>query len=99
MLEEDQIKLLNEEKKTLEKEIKTKEEKLRKLKMAELYRRKDDLSNLDELILKWRQASQEILIDLQNALPESKPPIQDLLQTFKIEAKLIGYNETEECFI
>ena len=40
MLEEDQIKLLNEEKKTLEKEIKTKEEKLRKLKMAELYRRK-----------------------------------------------------------
>ena len=59
----------------------------------------DDLSNLDELIIKWKQASQEILVDLQNALPESKPSIPDLLKTFKIEANLIGYNETEECFI
>ena len=38
--EEEQQNLLLEEKRQLEKEIKVKEERLRKLKMAELYRKK-----------------------------------------------------------
>lgn len=59
----------------------------------------DDLNNLGELTEKWRKASQEIIIDLQNALPEPKPSIAALLQSSQIDFDLIHYNETEECFL
>ena len=58
----------------------------------------DDLNNLGELTAKWRQASQEILVDLQNALPEPKPSMADLLRSYQIDFKLMRYNEDEDCF-
>ncbi len=59
----------------------------------------NDLSNLEELITKWRQASQEIIVDLQSALPDPKPSIPDLLRTFQIDEKQLCYNEEDECFV
>jgi len=99
LAEEDQQKLLVDEIASLKQEIMLKEEKLRKLKMAELYSKKDDLSNLAELTAKWRKASQEILVDLQHALPEPKPTIAELLRSYQIDAGLVKYNEDEESFV
>ena len=74
----------------LEKEVKDKEGRLQKLKLAKLYRTKvgvawwvwhsvipvfqNNLPKLDKLIAKWRQVSQEAVEDLISVSTRSPPP-------------------------
>ncbi|XP_036865386.2 swi5-dependent recombination DNA repair protein 1 homolog [Manis javanica] len=57
---------LNEEKSKLVKQIQEKEGLLR-LKLAKMYRSKNDLSRLQLLIKKWRSCSQLLLYELQSS--------------------------------
>lgn len=82
----------------LQKQLKEKEECLRKLKMVKLYRSKNDLSNLDDLIIKWREVSQQVLLDLHQKLPEPKPSLSCLLQHLHIDPTFLRFNSDEEAF-
>eukprot|EP00794_Sanderia_malayensis_P009754 gene9754-10751_t len=83
----------------LQKQVDSGQEKLRKLKMVQLYRKKNDLANLEDLIQKWKTASQEVIVDLQNNLPEPRPTISEMLKSFQIDEGLLNYNQENGDFI
>ncbi|ESO96827.1 hypothetical protein LOTGIDRAFT_115232 [Lottia gigantea] len=89
---------LNEIKLKLSSSVSDKEEKLRKLKMVQMYRKKNDLSKLEVLIQKWRNVSQEAIRDLRQMLPEPKPSLHDLIQHLQIDIKLLKYNSESDDF-
>lgn len=87
-----------EEKQRLLKEISEKEEVLRKLKMVKMYRTKNNLTQLQCLIEKWRGVTQQGLQDLHDALPEPKPSLTELLQHLGVDNNLVKFDPAEETF-
>ncbi|KAJ8402753.1 hypothetical protein AAFF_G00364250 [Aldrovandia affinis] len=84
----------------LKKEVGEKTEKLRRLKMAEMYRSKNDLTQLQCLISKWRRCSQEVLFDLQSVLliDGRKASISQLMDHFGLEDRMLHFERTEDDF-
>lgn len=80
-------------------ELKAKEELLRKLKMVETYRSKNNITELQSLIDKWRTVTQQALQDLHNEMPEPRPSLTDLINHFGIDHKLVQFNSEDETFI
>ncbi|MBN3274445.1 SFR1 protein, partial [Polyodon spathula] len=92
--------LLLEERDRLKKEVREKEETLRRLQMAKMYRAKNDLTELRSLIDKWRSCSQSVLYELQSALSAdgSKLSLTHLIDSLGLEGTLLHYDKTEEDF-
>uniref|UniRef100_UPI00398F6ACA swi5-dependent recombination DNA repair protein 1 homolog isoform X2 n=1 Tax=Pristiophorus japonicus TaxID=55135 RepID=UPI00398F6ACA len=90
---------LLEEKEGLLKEVREKEELLRRLKMVQMYRAKNNLAELGSLIEKWRKSSQSLLYELQVALcTDRKPTLTQLIDSLAVEDRLLHYNRLEEDF-
>ncbi|XP_041065745.1 swi5-dependent recombination DNA repair protein 1 homolog isoform X3 [Carcharodon carcharias] len=90
---------LLEERERLQREVREKEELLRRLKMVQMYRAKNNLAELGSLIEKWRKSSQTLLYELQVALStDSKPTLTQLIDSLAVEDKLLHYNRLEEDF-
>ncbi|XP_071986581.1 swi5-dependent recombination DNA repair protein 1 homolog [Engystomops pustulosus] len=89
-----------QEKKKLLKQIQEKEEHLRRLKMVKLYRSKNNLTELQSLIDKWRESSQLILYEIQRALSaeNKKISLTQLIESCGLDEKLLRYNKAEEDF-
>lgn len=85
-------------KKETQERITRKKEKLRKLKMVEMYRTKNNPEELTGLINKWREVSQEAIQDLRDGMPEPKPKISDLLNHLQLDGKLLNFDFEEESF-
>lgn len=75
------------------------EEKLRKLKMVQLYHSKHDPDKFEKVIEKWRLTVQEALKKLHEILPDPKPELTELINHLQIEHELIGYNKDDESFM
>ncbi|XP_021466888.2 swi5-dependent recombination DNA repair protein 1 homolog [Oncorhynchus mykiss] len=84
----------------LKREVKERTERLRRLKMAKMYRSKNDLTQLRVLIDKWRSCSQAALYELQSDLPIDgrKASISQLIDLFGVEDSILHFNRTEEDF-
>lgn len=80
-------------------ELATKEEIVRKLKLVKLYRSKNDLTELQQLIIDWRTACQNALLDYLDKIPQPKPTIGELLDHLHIDYKLLNYDSELEEFI
>nr|XP_056706168.1 swi5-dependent recombination DNA repair protein 1 homolog [Euleptes europaea] len=91
---------LLEEKMKLVKQIQEKEELLRRLKLVKMYRSKNNPTELQSLIAKWRGSSQTILYELQSALSTDgkKLSITELIDNFGLDDQLLHYIRTEEDF-
>ncbi|KAM4636592.1 swi5-dependent recombination DNA repair protein 1 homolog [Discoglossus pictus] len=89
-----------QERRRLLKQIEEKEDILRRLKMVKLYRSKNNLTELQSLIAKWRKSSQSLLYELQAALSSEnrKISLAELIESYGLDEKLLGYNKTEEDF-
>ncbi|XP_067848439.1 swi5-dependent recombination DNA repair protein 1 homolog [Heptranchias perlo] len=87
------------EKEQLQREVRAKEKVLRRLKMVQMYRAKNNLVELGSLIEKWRKSSQSLLYELQVALStDCKPTLTQLIDTLAVEDRLLHYNRVEEDF-
>ncbi|KAM4033500.1 swi5-dependent recombination DNA repair protein 1 homolog isoform 2-T2 [Anomaloglossus baeobatrachus] len=86
--------------KRFQKQIKEKEEHLRRLKMVKLYRSKNNLTELQSLIDKWRECSQLLLYGIQKSLSAENKQIDltQLMENFGLDEKLLRYNRAEEDF-
>ncbi|KAJ8250347.1 hypothetical protein COCON_G00222690 [Conger conger] len=84
----------------LKKDIREKTEKLRRLNMAKMYRTKNDLTQLQSLIDKWRSCSQAVLFDLQSVLPVDgrKASISHLIDQFGLEDDILHFDRNEDDF-
>ncbi|KAG5266732.1 hypothetical protein AALO_G00235530 [Alosa alosa] len=84
----------------LRREVKEKAETLRRLQMVKMYRKKNDLSQLRTLIVKWRHCAQAALYELQTALPMDgrKASLGQLMDQFGLEDRLLHYDRTEDDF-
>ncbi|XP_062987635.1 swi5-dependent recombination DNA repair protein 1 homolog [Elgaria multicarinata webbii] len=89
-----------EEKMILVKQIQEKEELLRRLKLVKMYRSKNNPTELQSLISKWRKSSQAMLYELQSALStdNKKLSLTQLIDNFGLDDQLLHYNRTEEDF-
>ncbi|NXJ12497.1 SFR1 protein, partial [Odontophorus gujanensis] len=90
-----------EEKVRLMKQVEEKEELLRRLKLVKMYRSKNNLSELQALIVKWRSSTQLMLYELQSAFSADgkKVSLSQLIDTFGLEDQLLHYNRTEDDFV
>ncbi|XP_069719953.1 swi5-dependent recombination DNA repair protein 1 homolog isoform X3 [Phaenicophaeus curvirostris] len=90
-----------EEKARLLKQVQEKEELLRRLKMVKMYRSKNNLSELQALIVKWRNSTQLMLYELQSAFSADgkKVSLTQLIDSFGLEDQLLHYSRTEEDFV
>lgn len=90
-----------EEKVKLEKQVQEKEELLRRLRLVKMYRSKNNLSELQALIVKWRSSTQLMLYELQSAFSADgkKVSLTQLIDTFGLEDQLLHYSRTEEDFV
>ncbi|XP_046864889.1 swi5-dependent recombination DNA repair protein 1 homolog [Xenia sp. Carnegie-2017] len=92
-------KISRNEKKELELELKKKEDILRKLKLVKMFRTKNSLSDLDNLITKWRAISQESAKDLYEKFnQEEMMSMGEFLNGLRVKHELIRYSEEEEAF-
>ncbi|XP_067393101.1 swi5-dependent recombination DNA repair protein 1 homolog [Emydura macquarii macquarii] len=91
---------LLEEKLRLLKQVQEKEELLRRLRLVKMYRSKNNPSELQSLITKWRCSTQLMLYELQSALSTDgkKLSLTLLIDNFGLEDKLLHYSRTEEDF-
>ncbi|XP_053406682.1 swi5-dependent recombination DNA repair protein 1 homolog [Mercenaria mercenaria] len=81
------------------KEVETKEEQLRKLRMVKMYRSKNNLEELQILIDKWRAVSQQAVQDLHAAMPEPRPSLTELINHLGIDHELLHFSaEDDETF-
>ncbi|XP_044153700.1 swi5-dependent recombination DNA repair protein 1 homolog [Bufo gargarizans] len=89
-----------QEKKRLLKKVQEKEEHLRRLKMVKLYRSKNNLTELQSLIDKWRESSQLLLHEIQRALSSENKKISltQLIENCGLDEKLLHYSRAEEDF-
>ncbi|NXG68657.1 SFR1 protein, partial [Baryphthengus martii] len=90
-----------EEKVRLVKQVQEKEELLRRLKFVKMYRSKNNLSELQALIVKWRSSTQLMLYELQSAFSADgkKVSLTQLIDTFGLGDQLLHYSRTEEDFV
>ncbi|XP_077973026.1 uncharacterized protein LOC120328254 [Styela clava] len=90
--------LLFSQVKRLRRGITEKRETLRKLRLARLYKTKEN-AELDELTQKWTSASQKIILELVNYIEQTpKPTIGALLQYYNIDEKQIQYDKVKDAF-
>ncbi|KAL4231116.1 Swi five-dependent recombination repair protein Sfr1 [Mactra antiquata] len=78
------------------KELSAREEVLRKLKMVKMYRAKNNLTELQTLIDKWRDVSQQALQDFYEAMPEPKPSLTQLINHLCIDHQLIRFKSEND---
>ncbi|CAH6943435.1 Sfr1 [Phodopus roborovskii] len=97
---EDTKERLKEEKAKLAKQVQEKEELLRRLKLVKMYRIKNNLSELEMLIKKWRKCSQQLLYELQEVMSEDdeKLSLTELIDYYGVDEKVVHYNRSEEEF-
>nr|Q6TXG9.1 RecName: Full=Swi5-dependent recombination DNA repair protein 1 homolog; AltName: Full=Liver regeneration-related protein LRRGT00030; AltName: Full=Meiosis protein 5 homolog [Rattus norvegicus]AAQ96243.1 LRRGT00030 [Rattus norvegicus] len=92
---------LKEEKAKLTRQVQEKEDLLRRLKLVKMYRIKNDVTELEDLIKKWRRCGQRLLCELQSIMSEDedeKLTLTELIDYYGIDDKLLHYNRTEEEF-
>uniref|UniRef100_A0A1A7X9I1 Swi5-dependent recombination DNA repair protein 1 homolog n=2 Tax=Iconisemion striatum TaxID=60296 RepID=A0A1A7X9I1_9TELE len=84
----------------LRKEVKEKTETLRRLKMVQMYRSKNDLAQLQTLIDKWRGCAQAALCELQSDVPVDgrKANLSELMDLFGLDDSILHFDRTEEDF-
>ncbi|XP_029925749.1 swi5-dependent recombination DNA repair protein 1 homolog [Myripristis murdjan] len=84
----------------LRREVRDKTETLRRLKMVKMYRSKNDLTQLQMLIDKWRSCVQAALYELQTDLPIDgrKASLSQLIDLFGLEDTLLHFDRAEEDF-
>lgn len=84
----------------LRKTVKEKSETLRRLKMAKMYRKKNDLTQLQRLVDKWRSCAQSVLCELQSELPSegNQVSLSRLIDSFGLDDKILHFDRTEEEF-
>ncbi|XP_075699338.1 swi5-dependent recombination DNA repair protein 1 homolog isoform X2 [Rhinoderma darwinii] len=89
-----------QEKSRLLKQVQEKEEHLRRLKMVKLYRSKNNLTELQSLIDKWRESSQILLYEIQRGLSADNRTsnLTQLIESCGLDEKLLHYNRAEEDF-
>lgn len=80
----------------LSKELAEREEELRKLRLVKMYRSKNNLEELQSLIDKWREVSQQAIQDLHSAMPEPKPSLTELINHLGIDHQLLRFKSTDE---
>ncbi|XP_028730486.2 LOW QUALITY PROTEIN: swi5-dependent recombination DNA repair protein 1 homolog [Peromyscus leucopus] len=91
---------LKEEKAKLAKQVQEKEDLLRRLKLVKMYRIKNNLSELEMLIKKWRKCSQQLLYELQSVMSEDdeKLSLTELIDYYGVDETVVHYNRSEEEF-
>lgn len=84
----------------LRKAVKERSETLRRLKMVKMYRQKNDLIQLQNLIDKWRSCAQSVLYELQSELPTDgkQTSLSQLIDNFGLDDKILHFDRTEEDF-
>ncbi|XP_070772214.1 swi5-dependent recombination DNA repair protein 1 homolog [Enoplosus armatus] len=84
----------------LRKEMKDKMETLRRLKMVQMYRSKNDLTQLQSLIDKWRSCAQDALYELQSDVPidGGKASLSGLIDLFGLDDGILHFDRTEDDF-
>ncbi|AWP13874.1 putative swi5-dependent recombination DNA repair protein 1 -like isoform 3 [Scophthalmus maximus] len=85
----------------LRKEIKDKTETLRRLKMVKMYRSKNDLTQLQTLVDKWRSCAQAALCELQSdvQIEGQKASLPELIDLFGLDDGILHFDRTGEDFI
>ncbi|CAB3996346.1 Hypothetical predicted protein [Paramuricea clavata] len=87
------------EKKELESVLRKKEDTLRKLKLVKMYRAKNNLTDLEELIEKWRSICQQAAEDLYGKFNQANTlTMGKFLDGLRVKHDLIRYSEDEEAF-
>lgn len=90
---------LLDEKAQLVKQVHDKEELLRRLKLVKMYRSKNNLSQLELLISKWRNCSQLLLYELQSLMSEEKKiSLTQLIDHYGLDDNLLHFNRSDEEF-
>ncbi|XP_033633499.1 swi5-dependent recombination DNA repair protein 1 homolog [Asterias rubens] len=84
--------------KSLQRQVAIHTETLRKLKMVKMYRTKNNLSDLEVLIEKWRSACQTALMELHQRLPEPRPTMGTLITDWKIDPDLLNFDPDGDSF-
>ncbi|XP_056250506.1 swi5-dependent recombination DNA repair protein 1 homolog [Seriola aureovittata] len=84
----------------LRKEVKDKMETLRRLKMVKMYRSKNDLTQLQTLIDKWRSCAQAALCELQSdvLIEGGKASLSELIDHFALDDGILHFDRREEDF-
>ncbi|KAM3863127.1 swi5-dependent recombination DNA repair protein 1 homolog [Diretmus argenteus] len=84
----------------LKREVREKMETLRRLKMVQMYRGKNDMTQLQILIAKWRSCVQDALYELQTDLPIDgrKASLSHLIDHFGLNDSLLHFDRTEDDF-
>ncbi|XP_037542394.1 swi5-dependent recombination DNA repair protein 1 homolog [Nematolebias whitei] len=84
----------------LRKEIKSKTETLRRLKMVKMYRSKNDLTQLQTLINKWRSCAQAGLYELQSEVPIDgrRASLSELMDLFGLDHSILHFDRSEDDF-
>ncbi|XP_049956258.1 uncharacterized protein LOC126473318 [Schistocerca serialis cubense] len=84
----------------LERNVAAKEDKVQSLRVAQLYRKKHDLTKLRESICKWKAGCQSALQDLLEMTHEQghKVTMMQLLSHLGIPPTLIGYEPEQDEF-
>uniref|UniRef100_A0A8C6N5J1 Swi5-dependent recombination DNA repair protein 1 homolog n=1 Tax=Mus spicilegus TaxID=10103 RepID=A0A8C6N5J1_MUSSI len=92
---------LKQEKIRLIRQVEEKEDLLRRLKLVKMYRIKNDVTELENLIKKWRKCGQRLLCELQSIMSEDedeKLTLTELIDFYGIDDNLLHYNRSEEEF-
>ncbi|XP_075997914.1 swi5-dependent recombination DNA repair protein 1 homolog [Genypterus blacodes] len=91
---------LSQQREQLTKAVKDKTEMLRRLNMVKMYRSKNDLTQLQTLIGKWRSCAQAALYELQSDLPTGgqKASLSELIDLFGLNDSILHFDRTEEDF-
>ncbi|XP_072292322.1 swi5-dependent recombination DNA repair protein 1 homolog [Eucyclogobius newberryi] len=84
----------------LRREVKDKTETLRRLKMVQMYRSKNNLAQLQSLIDKWRSCAQAALCELQSevTIHGKKATLSELMDLFGLEDNILHFDRTEDDF-
>lgn len=84
----------------LSQEVKDKTETVRRLKMVKMYRSKNDLTQLQALIDKWRSCAQAALYELQSEVPIDgrQASLSELVDLFGLDDRILHFDRTEEDF-
>ncbi|KPP64825.1 hypothetical protein Z043_116800 [Scleropages formosus] len=85
---------------SLERDVREKMEMLRRMKMVKMYRTKNDLTELRELVGKWRRCSQAALYELRAALPVDgrKVTLGQLVDRLGLDDSLLHLDRTQDDF-
>ncbi|CAL1577555.1 unnamed protein product [Knipowitschia caucasica] len=84
----------------LKREVKDKTETLRRLKMVKMYRSKNNLTQLQALIDKWRSCAQASLYELQSDATRDgkKASLSELIDLFGLEDGILHFDRAEDDF-